>query len=116
MLFYNYGMRPIILQSTPYEALQSLARFIKAVRLNQEMTLDELASRSGTSRSTLTRLESQGTGSIETQMKVLAALGVLDQILSSFASPEKQLTIDELKKMSSGHQRKRGRRRTRVIP
>jgi len=109
-------MRSITLQSTPYEALQLLARFIKAVRLNQEMTLDELASRSGTSRSTLSRLESQGTGSTETQMKVFAALGVLDQIILSFAPPEKQLTIAELKKMSSGHQRKRGRRRSSVIP
>ena len=108
-------MITITLQNTPYEALQSLAGFIKAVRLNQEMTLDELASRSGTSRSTLTRLESQGAASTETLMKVFAALGVLDQVMSSFSPPEKQLTIEELKRMSSGHQRKRGRRRVSGI-
>lgn len=108
-------MKTTILQNTPQEALQVLARFVKTVRLNQEMTLEELSTRSGISRSSLIRLEKHGAGSIETQVRVFAALGVLDELVAAFAPPEKQLTIDDLKKMSIGHQRQRGRRRPRDI-
>jgi len=108
-------MKTTALQTTPLEAMQSLARFIKTVRLNQEMILEELSARSGVSRSSLLRLEKQGSGSIETMTKVFAALGILDVLVAALAPPEKQLTIEDLKKMSSGHQRQRGRRRPRGI-
>jgi transcriptional regulator with XRE-family HTH domain len=108
-------MRTTALQNTPHEAMQSLARFVKTVRLNQEMILEELSARSGVSRSSLIRLEKHGAGSIETQVKVFAALGVLDVLVAAFVPSEKQLTIDDLKKMSTGHQRQRGRRRPRGI-
>ena len=108
-------MRTITLQHTPQEALLALAQFVKTVRLNQEMTLEELATRSGVSRSSLIRFEKHGTGSIETQVKVFAALGVLDFLVSALAPPEKQLTIAELKKISTSHQRQRGRRKVSDI-
>lgn len=108
-------METITLEHTPQEALLALAKFVKAVRLNQEMTLEELATRSGASRSSLSRLEKHGAGSTETQAKVFAALGVLDLLVSVFVPPEKQLTIAELKKQSTSHKRQRGRRRVREI-
>ncbi|HIJ88670.1 MAG TPA: helix-turn-helix transcriptional regulator [Desulfuromonadales bacterium] len=108
-------MSIITLRNTPHEALLTLATFVKTVRLNQEMTLEELAARTGVSRSSLIRLEKQGAGSTETQVKVLAALGVLDQLVSALEPPEKQLSIAELKKLSTRHQRQRGRRRTSEI-
>jgi transcriptional regulator with XRE-family HTH domain len=108
-------MKTNALRNTPQEALLALGRFVKAVRLNQEMTLEELAIRVGVSRSSLIRLEKLGAGSTETQVKVFAALGVLDQFVASLQTPEKQLTIAELKKMSTGHQRQRGRRKVRGI-
>lgn len=108
-------MKTNILLTTPQEALTALAKFVKTVRLNQEMTLEELATRVGVSRSTLIRFEKNGAASTETQVKTLAALGVLDAFMTALAPPEKQLTIAELKKMSSGRQRRRGRRKVREI-
>jgi transcriptional regulator with XRE-family HTH domain len=108
-------MKTNILHTTPQEALSALARFVKTVRLNKEMTLEELASRVGVSRSTLIRFEKSGTATTETQVKVFAALGVLDLFMSALEPPEKQLTIADLKNMSSGHQRQRGRRKSREI-
>jgi transcriptional regulator with XRE-family HTH domain len=108
-------MRTIALRSTPQEAMLALAKFIKTIRLNQEMTLEDLAIRAGTSRSTLMRFEKLGAGSTETMIKTFAALGVLDALVTVLAPPEKQLTISELKKMSTGHQRQRGRRKARGI-
>jgi len=108
-------MSIIALQNTPHEALLALATFVRTNRLNQEMTLEELAIRTGVSRSSLIRLEKQGAGSTETQVKVCAALGVLDQFVSALAPQEKQLSIAELKKMSTQHQRQRGRRKPREI-
>ena len=104
-------MKTNVLQNTPQEALLALAGFVKTIRLNQEMTLDELATRVGTSRSTLIRFEKHGAGSTETQVKIFAALGVLDLLVSVFVPPEKQLTIAELKKLNTGYQRQRGRKK-----
>jgi len=103
-------MKTNVLQNTPQEALLALAKFVKTARLSQEMTLEELATRVGVSRSTLIRFEKLGAGSTETLVKIFAALGVLDSLVSALVPPEKQLTIAELKKMSTGHQRQRGRR------
>jgi len=108
-------MRTITLLTTPQEALSALAGFVKTVRLNKEMTLEELALRVGVSRSTLIRFEKSGAATTETQVKVLAALGVLDLFMSALEPPEKQLTIADLKNMSSGHKRQRGRRRVREL-
>lgn len=108
-------MQTVTLKNTPHEALLAVARFVKTVRLNQEMTLEELSTRVGISRSSLIRLEKHGAGSTEALVKVFAALGVLDAFVSALEPPEKQLSIDELKKMSSGYQRQRGRRRVRGI-
>ncbi len=104
-------MKTIVLQNTPQEALLALARFVRTIRLHQEMTLEELATRVGTSRSSLIRFEKNGAGSTETLVKIFAALGVLDSLVSALVPPERQLTIAELKKMNSGHLRQRGRKK-----
>lgn len=108
-------MRIKILQNTPQEALLALAKYVKTVRLNQEMTIEELAIRTGVSRSSIIRFEKLGAGSTETQMRIFAVLGLLDAFLSGFSPPEKTLTIAELKKMSTGRQRQRGRKRASGI-
>lgn len=108
-------MKITLLQNTPNDALLAVAKYMKKVRLDQEKTLDELAVKVGVSRSTLIRLEKTGAGSTGTMIKVFAALGVLDNFVSALVLPEKQLTIAELKKMSSPHQRQRGRRRPREL-
>lgn len=108
-------MRTNALLNTPQESLLALGKFVRTVRLNQEMTLEELATRVGVSRSSLMRFEKLGAGSTETQVKVFAALGVLGSFVAILQPPEKQLTIAELKKMSISHPRQRGRRKARGI-
>jgi transcriptional regulator with XRE-family HTH domain len=105
-------MKSTVLQYTPHEALCALARVVKTVRLEQEMTIEELASRVGVSRSSIIRFEKSGAGSTETEVKIFAALGMLDLLVSVFEPPAKEMTIAELKKMSNVHQRQRGRRKT----
>ena len=108
-------MKTLVLQNTPQEALLTLAKFVKTVRLTQEMTLEELAARVGVSRSTLIRFEKNGMGSTETQVKIFAALGALDLLMSAFLPPKKQLSIAELKISNAGHLRQRGRRKSSGI-
>ncbi len=107
--------KTIVLQNTPLDALTALAKLVKITRLNQEMTLEDLATRVGVSRSTLIRFEKSGAGTTDTQVKILAALGVLDVFVSALVPPEKQITIADLKKMHNKHQRQRGKRKTHVL-
>ena len=100
-----------VLENTPHEAVTDLAKFIKTVRLDQNMTLAELSVHVGASRATLTKLELRGEGSINTMVKVFAALGVLDAFIAMLAPREKQLSLAELKKMDTKHKRQRGRRK-----
>jgi transcriptional regulator with XRE-family HTH domain len=105
-----------MLKNTPQEALIGLAKLIKVIRFDREITVNELAQRSGMSRSSVLRFENQGTGSTESLMKILAVLGVLDLFSSALAPPEKGLTIAELKKMGTNHVRRRVRRKKHELP
>ena len=96
---------------TPHEAMQALAHFVKNTRLNLEMTADELSSRAGVSRTTLARMEKDGSGSIDTLVKALSVLGVIDTFVDALKLPERVLTIADLEKLSKAKQRKRGKRR-----
>lgn len=104
-----------ILENTPHEVASVLAKFIRTVRLNQNMPLAELSQRVGASRTTLTKLEQYGEGSINTMIKVFAALGVLDTFTRLLVPTESPLSLAELKKMSSKHARQRGRRKVHVL-
>ena len=109
-------MDSALLRNTPQEALTGLAKFIKAARLDGEITVNELAARSGISRSSVLRFENQGTGSTESLMKILTVLGLLDLFRAALVPPEKDLTIAELKKMGTRHVRQRVRRKKHGLP
>ena len=104
-----------MLQKTPQEAMLALAKFTKRIRLDREMTIDELALRVGISKSSIIRFEKLGAGSIESLVKIFAVLGALDLLTSALVPPEKELTIAELKKNSIKHQRVRGKRKPREL-
>lgn len=104
-----------MLQNTPQEALATLSDFVKKVRLNREMTIEELASRSGVSRSTIIRFEKHGTGTTETLVKIFTVLDVLGSFMAALAPPEKELTIAELKKLGTSIRRQRVRRKTHAL-
>ena len=62
----------MFLFQTPHDALQAIANFIKSTRLNQNITMEDLASRSGVGIATLARIEKKGICSTETLVKVFA--------------------------------------------
>lgn len=91
---------------TPYEALLSIARFVKETRLQQNLRAEDLAVRAEIGKATLARIEKTGICSTENLMRVLAALGKLE-LLTGALIPEEVVSIAELRKFS-------GKRRQRV--
>ena len=66
--------------SRPREVRASLGKWLRLARQRLEWTLPMLASRSGVPVSTLSRLEREGQGGIDTLLRVFQALGVLDDV------------------------------------
>jgi transcriptional regulator with XRE-family HTH domain len=98
-----------MLLTTPSDALQSIAWFVKSTRLGANITLDELANRSGIGTATLSRIEKRGVCSTDTLVRVFAALGTLDRLMTAL-TPEEGGTIAELRKQHRIQPRKRARR------
>jgi transcriptional regulator with XRE-family HTH domain len=98
-----------MLLATPSDALQAIARFVKTTRLGANITLDELAERSGIGTATLSRIEKRGVCSTDTLVRVFAVLGALDCLLTAL-TPEEAATIAELRKLHSIRPRKRARK------
>jgi|GEM_PF-1860089 transcriptional regulator with XRE-family HTH domain len=96
--------------TTPSDALQAVAHFIKTARLNANITLEELALRSGVGTATLSRVEKRGVCSTDTLVRVFAALGMLDHLLAAFI-PEEGQTIAELRKLHAPKPRQRARKK-----
>jgi len=66
--------------SSPGKVREDLGQWLRNLRQRQEWTLPMLASRSGVPVSTLSRLEREGHGSVETVLRVFEALGILDEV------------------------------------
>ena len=64
------------------DVLSSIGAHVKAVRLEENLSQKELATRAGVSRSSVQTLESGG-GTVSTLVAVLMELGVLDEIMVS---------------------------------
>lgn len=95
--------------STPFEALLTLAGYIRTIRLQQNITMDDLAARSGISVATLSRIEKKGVCSTEALVKVLAALGRTDSFITAL-TPDEDLSIAQLRAMSLRKPKQRARR------
>ncbi len=96
--------------STPSDSLQAIARFIKTSRLTANITLEELAKRSGVGIATLARVEKRGVCSTDTLMRVFAALGRLDRLLAVL-TPDEPGTIADLRAQHVIKPRQRARRK-----
>lgn len=71
---------PSPLQITrPTDARQVLGRWVRLLRQRQALTQGMLASRSGVPGTTLSRLEREGEGGLDSWLRVLQALGELDR-------------------------------------
>jgi len=96
--------------NTPSDALRSLATYVKQTRLQADVTMLDLAKRSGVGIATLARIEKSGVCSTETMVRVIAALGSLDSFIVSLSPPE-PTSIAELRQISQKQRRQRARRR-----
>jgi len=99
--------------ATHREIARELGSRLRAQRLRQLLAQDELAARAGVSASALKTLESSGRSTIETLIRVAAALGLQADFASLFL-PRTPLTIEDLERAERARERMRApRRRTR---
>lgn len=97
-------MAKAVASTTPVFAdLARLGGQVEAYRLSRNITQADLAKAAGISRTTLSRLELTGSGTLETMLRVLRALGVEDRLF--LLVPDAKLSpLDPL-----GGQRQRAR-------
>lgn len=104
-----------ILQLTrPHEARRALGHWLRLSRQRQDLTQGMLATRSGVPVATLSRLEREGAGGMESLMRALQALGELDR-LHSFIQEQLRIAslpqdLSDLKKATPARQRVRPRK------
>ncbi len=82
---------------TPQEIARSLADRYKKLRLSRKWKRTTLAQRSGVSVASLVRFEQKGKVSLESFLKLLNALGRLDEVEKLLLPPTAK-SIDELEK------------------
>jgi transcriptional regulator with XRE-family HTH domain len=70
--------------ATCEETAEQLGARLKAHRLKQLLSREELAARAGVSRGTVRNLELKGQASIESAIRIVMALGLADQLQSLF--------------------------------
>jgi putative transcriptional regulator len=97
-------------QWTDSAVLAEIGRRLRRERLNRNVTRAELAERSGVSTSTIQHVESGTNFSMETLIRLLRALGLLDRVDALL--PEPGLSPIELAKLrGKERQRASGRHR-----
>ncbi|WP_412179628.1 helix-turn-helix domain-containing protein [Variovorax paradoxus] len=93
------------------EILQALGQRIRAQRLAQELPQLELAQMAGLSLGALRKLESSGQSSLETLVRTVYALGLVDELEDLFVL--KRQTIAQMAQAEALGQRRRATRRRR---
>ena len=73
--------------STDSEILRELGARLRAYRIQQELTVEELAARAGLSALTLLKAEQGGNPTLRTLLRVLRALGRIDLAESMLPAP-----------------------------
>ena len=96
--------------STPAEILHSLGVRLREQRLAQSLTQRELAQMAGLSRGALRKLESSGQSSLETLVRAVQALGLVNELEDLFVL--KRQSIAQMEKAEAATQRQRARRRS----
>ncbi|MEM6797790.1 MAG: helix-turn-helix transcriptional regulator [Acidobacteriota bacterium] len=102
-----YGPPPYVLH-TPEEIAQQLAGKVRALRLHQGLKQSTLAARSGVSLGSLKRFESTGQGSLKNLLRIVLALGRLDDFIPILEAPPAR-SIDELARRQGRPKPQRGR-------
>ena len=94
---------------TPFEVSQALAKSAREKRLSQNLSQKSLSENSGVSYAVIKKFELSGKISLESLLKIAAALGCLGGFLEIFKSQTSfaTTTLDDLMKPET---RKRGRK------
>lgn len=90
------------------EILQTLGRRIRAQRLAQGLTQSELAQMAGLSLGALRKLESTGQSSLETLIRVVQALGLVQELEDLFVL--KRQSIAQMEQAEAAGRRQRASR------
>src|SRR5690554_1492903 len=93
---------------SPLEAQKSIAKKLKEHRLQHNLTQEGLSKRSGVPVATLRKFEREGIISLESLVKLMMVLGVLDRALKAVEVTHTFQTIDEVIKKEMKPKRKRG--------
>jgi transcriptional regulator with XRE-family HTH domain len=96
--------------STYEEVCKELGARLKAQRLAQMLTQEELAARAGLSMGTVKNIENKGQSSIETVVRLGLALGLADHFQELF-----NLQVKSIAQMDQVEQSKRIRAPRRVV-
>ncbi len=96
--------------STYEEVCKELGARLKAQRLVQMLTQEELAARAGLSTGTVKNIENKGQSSIESVVRLGLALGLADHFQELF-----KLQVKSIAQMDQAEQSKRIRASRRVI-
>lgn len=96
---------------SPSKAQQIIAGNIRERRLQLDLTQVGLSERSGVPLATLRKFEQQGVISLESLLKLLMVLGMLDAMVKATRGTETTFsTLDEVIALNNAPKRKRGRR------
>jgi len=98
--------------ATADEILQCLGQRLRMQRLIQGLTQHELAQMSGLSLGTLRKLENSGHSSVGTLVRVVQALGLVDEMEALFVP--KRRTIAQMELAEAVRQRQRVPRRRKT--
>ena len=96
---------------SPAKAQRTLVRNLRERRLQLDLTQEGLASRSGVPLATLRKFEQQGAISLESLLKLMMVLGMLDAMVKATEGGETPFTsLDEVIALNTAPKRRRGRR------
>lgn len=95
------------------EILQELGQRLRLQRLAQALTQQELAGMAGVAPGTIKKLESNGTSSLVTVVRVVQALGLTDELQALFVLPSQSIAQMEQAEQARQIQRVRAPRRKR---
>jgi len=91
------------------EVLRALGQRVRAQRLAQGLPQHELAQMAGLSLGALRKLESSGQSSLETLVRTVQALGLVDELEDLFVL--KRQSIAQMEQVEAASQRQRAPRR-----
>ena len=114
MKMTDSSLNSVLQMARPHETRQLLGQWVRLARQRLGLTQPLLASKSGVPVTTLSRLEREGQGGVDTLLRVLQALGELDGFHAYIQELQRKASLPhdlaDLKKSAPPRQRVRLRK------